>query len=172
MDSEIQSLKESIAALNNNLAKLASMFANQAQAGEDWATPRQEPVDVEKEINRKQKKKGRPKKEEQYGAGRSAKLKERGKSKNATSHETIAIPKKRVNLFEKSADFDKFKSDSKIDEKLWKGKGVSERGTRSTLVTMECIECEDEFEVSPNELIKDEDGDIKYICNDCQRTRR
>lgn len=110
-------------------------------------------------------------------AGTSKKLKERAKGNGGS--QSIARPleiKERPNLFEKMMEFNQFKADSRIDKKLWKGVDPTPRGGRSTLVEVECEDCECDFEVSPNELKRGEDDDgrvvYSYICNECLRSRK
>lgn len=99
----------------------------------------------------------------------------RGKSKTQAVWQPLVI-KDRPNLFDKMAERNQFKSDTKIDKKLWKGKQPSPRGGRVTLVEAECDECSGIFDVSPNEIkeVEEEDGSKRdsYVCNGCLRSRR
>ncbi len=103
--------------------------------------------------------------------GASKKLKERGKSKTQSVPRPFEV-KRRPNLFDKMMERTQFKEDTIIDKKLWKGKQVSPRGGRTTLVSVDCVDCGDSFSVSPNEVVTDSDGDIRYVCDDCLRERQ
>lgn len=91
---------------------------------------------------------------------------------SAARREPMKIIEDRPNLFDGMAERNSFKEDTVIDKKLWKGKQLAYRGDRVTLVAAECSECHGEFEVSPNEIKKDFDGNIDYMCNDCLLEKR
>ncbi len=104
-------------------------------------------------------------------AGNSSKIKK--KSKRIMRVEPVGTHR-RVNLFDKMVEKSQFKEDTKIDKKLWKGKTPTPRCGRSTLITIDCSVCGNEFDVSPNEVKMQEDDDTGalsevYTCNDCIR---
>lgn len=114
------------------------------------------------------------KKEENSGQVRVNKSPRLPKQKKgvACRREPINTDINRPNTFDKMAEKNQFKEDSSIDKKLWKNKQLAPRGNRSTLVTIDCTECNGTFEVSPNEIKKDFDGNEEYTCNECLLAKR
>ena len=59
-----------------------------------------------------------------------------------------------------------------IDKKLSHHRSVTPRVRPSNLVTVECIECGQSYEINNSLLVRDEDNNINYICNKCEVRRR
>jgi hypothetical protein len=106
-------------------------------------------------------------------AGRSKKLRQHQSKTQSHPHSIYIGP--RENIFDKMMERNAFKEDTKIDKKLWKGRKPSPRGERATIIEVECDECGNEFQISPNELRQKEDENGRmsniYTCDDCLRDR-
>ena len=94
-------------------------------------------------------------------AGRPPKVapKTTSKSKSPSKNE----PTKRRNLFEEMPEFHSFKSDKKIDAKLWKDREPCQRREASNRIELRCTGCNKKVKVLPEELRPDSN----YQCNEC-----
>ncbi len=154
---DIQLTKDDILALKS-LVGLAKQLQEQNNSS---VVEESKPVSNKKKIKSKEEVTG-------SRAGKSKKL-DRGNNKNYTRRLPLDTSKGRVNLFEKMDIFKKKnveKDDEKWDKKWKKDFEMSPR-SRETLVTINCNVCNNQFEVSPNELTRDFDNKIKYTCNEC-----
>lgn len=120
------------------------------------------------------KKKKKVKQEEEGGhvrVGKSPKLREKGKQGTAARREPMQI-RRRPNLFDRMKESKAHMDDVAVDKKLWSGCSVQERGDRKTMVSIECSECGEEFDVHLREVKTrvGESGSIEeiYTCNDCE----
>ena len=75
---------------------------------------------------------------------------------------------KRPNTFEKSADFNKFKSDNEIDKALWKNRTPEERRGPSKIVST-CAKCNTREEVNPVMCYPGDNLRPTHICDRCQK---
>jgi len=70
------------------------------------------------------------------------------------------------NLFLKSSDFNKFKEDTIIDQKLRGNNELEQRGVRIATVSAKCSICGKQESVSPK-VVQTVDGEVLYTCNNC-----
>lgn len=73
------------------------------------------------------------------------------------------------NKFLKMSEFAQCRSDAAIDKKLWKGVRPVERRDEIQFVEVRCDKCGYYFDVHPDLIFRDPDGELMYKCNDCSR---
>lgn len=72
-----------------------------------------------------------------------------------------------VNKFETMPEFTESKSDVEIDKKLWHGRKPTPRRGKAHLIKIPCHDCNTIYEVKPDQITRDRDGDSFYRCNKC-----
>lgn len=127
-------------------------------------------VSTDKPINDTPQKTGRKKKHKQNverkdtrrGQGKP------GKGKKFTSREQVKLDG--TNHFIGSEFENMHRRDVETDRKLAGQNTLEPRNAKRT-VTIECEDCEYEFEVPPDNVIQDDEG-ARYVCDECAKKRR
>jgi len=79
----------------------------------------------------------------------------------------------RENQFNQMSEKHSYKSDTEIDKKLIGGNQPTQRRDKVKYIEVECSRCKYWYDVLPNEVYRDGNGILQYICDDCEgRTRR